>query len=131
MTRETVLPLRWFSARQMGRIAGLHCAGSESPYGGILAGVALDLFGTAVGSIGGLETGMKEKKVQVIETDQGSYARILVSDHAVRGAQFIGRTEEAGILFSLIQNRSDCRGLSERGAKFPWYRKLDQYLGTG
>jgi NAD(P)H-nitrite reductase large subunit len=128
-TGKTVLHLRWFNARQMGRVAGFNSVGAKSAYGRTLAGVVLDLFGTAVGSVGELSFDLKEKKVDVMETDHGtSYARVLVSDNAVRGAQFIGRTEEAGILFSLIQNGYPYEDLSGGLSRFPWYHKLDRYL---
>jgi NADPH-dependent 2,4-dienoyl-CoA reductase/sulfur reductase-like enzyme len=128
-TGKTVLQLRWFNARQMGRVAGLNCLGIKSTYGRTWAGVVLDLFGTAVGSVGELSLDLKEKKVEVIETDDGtSYARVLISDHVIKGGQFIGRTEEAGILLSLIRNGYPYRGSLGGVSRFPWYRKLDRYL---
>ena len=128
-TGKTVLQLRWFNARQMGRVAGLNCLGITTPYGRTRAGVVLDLFGTAVGSVGELGLDLKEKKVEVIETDDGtSYARVLISDHVIKGGQFIGRTEEAGILLSLIRNGYPYRGSLGGVSRFPWYRKLDWYL---
>lgn len=128
-TGKTAFQLRWFNARQMGRVAGLNCMDVESTYGNTKIGLVLNLFGTAVGSVGELSLDLKGKRVEVIERDHGSsYVRILVSDGAVKGAQFIGRTEEAGILFSLIQNRYFYKNFSEGFVPFPWYHKLDRYL---
>ncbi len=128
-TGKTALPLRWFNARQMGRVAGLNCLGIKSTYGGIRAGVVLDLFGTLVGSVGQLGIDLKEKKVEVIKTDHGtSCARVLISDDVIKGGQFIGRTEEAGILLSLIWNGHPYRDSPAGESRFPWYRRLDRYL---
>jgi nitrite reductase (NADH) large subunit len=128
-TGKTTLQLRWFNARQMGRIAGFNCMGVKRAYRRALAGVALDLFGTAVGSVGRLALDLKEEKTEVIETDHGtSYTRVLVANDNVKGAQFIGRTEEAGILFSLIQNGYPYKDLSEGRSQFPWYHRPDRYL---
>lgn len=130
-TGKSVLHLRWLNARQMGRVAGLNCAGVKSAYGGTLAGVVLDLFGTPVGSVGELSLDLRGKRVYVIEKDHSaSYTRVLVSDNAVKGAQFIGRTEEAGILLSLIRNSYPYKDLFEGLLRFPWYHKLDRYLET-
>ena len=83
-----------------------------------------------MGSVGRLTLDLKERKAEVIEADHGtSYVRILVSGNGVRGAQFVGRTEEAGLLFSLIRSGYPYEDLCEGLSRFPWYYRLNRYLG--
>jgi NADH oxidase (H2O2-forming) len=129
MTGKTVLPLRWFNARQMGRVAGFNCTGAASTYGSVLSGVTLDLFGTAVGSVGELSADPGGSAAEVLDADYGSsYSRVLVAENAVKGAQFIGRTEEAGIFFSLIRNGYSYEDVSRGISRFPWHRRVEPYL---
>ena len=164
-TGKTSLRLRWFNARQMGRVAGLNCMDVESTYGGTPVGLVLNLFGMAVGSLGQLSQpfdtpslkaracsgltqsgallplregrsfappkgqNLKGREVEVLKEDsEGFYIQVLITEDAIAGAQFIGGTEEAGILFTTIQNRLPLRRLSEGFIPFPWYHKLDRYL---
>ena len=129
VTGSTGLQLRWFNARQMGRVAGLNAVGTTARYRRKMAGVVLDLFGTAAGSVGGLRLDLKEDHLEILEVDdRDAYARVLVSGGVVKGAQFLGRTEEAGILFSLIENGYPLKNLLEGLLPFPWYRRLGRYL---
>lgn len=128
-TGKTSLQLRWFNARQMGRLAGLNCMDIKSTYEGTPVGVVLNLFGIAVGSLGQLSQNLKGREVEVLKEDsEGFYIQVLITEDAIAGAQFIGGTEEAGILFTAIQNRLPLRRLSEGFIPFPWYHKLDRYL---
>jgi NADH oxidase (H2O2-forming) len=130
-TGKTVLQLRWFNARQMGRVAGLNCIDIRSTYEGTPVGLILSLFGIAVGSVGQLSENLKGREVKVLKGDSGGfYFQILIIEDAIAGAQFIGGTEEAGVLFTAIQNRLPLGRLSEGFVLFPWYRKLDRYLST-
>jgi NADH oxidase (H2O2-forming) len=130
-TGKTVLQLRWFNARQMGRVAGLNCIDIRSTYEGTPVGLILSLFGIAVGSLGQLGQNLKGREVEVLKGDSGGfYFQILIIEDAIAGAQFIGGTEEAGVLFTAIQNRLPLGRLSEGFVLFPWYRKLDRYLST-
>lgn len=131
-TGKTNLQLRWFNARQMGRVAGLNCGDIKSTYEGTPVGLALNLFGMAVGSLGQLSQNLKGREVEVLKEDSGGfYIQVLITEDAIVGAQFIGGTEEAGILFTAIQNRLPLRRLSEGFIPFPWYHKLDRYINTG
>ncbi len=126
---KSTLQLRWFNASQMGRVAGLNCMGIKSTYEGTEVGLVLNLFGIAVGSLGQLSQNLKGGEVRILKQDSGgSYIQILIIEDTIAGAQFIGRTEEAGVLFTAIQNRFSLRRLSEGLIPFPWYHKLDRYL---
>ena len=128
-TGETALPLRWFNARQMGRVAGLNCIDIGSTYGRVQVGLVLNLFGIAVGSVGQLSQNLKGRNVEILEEGSGGfYSRFLIAGENIVGAQFIGRTEEAGIFFTAIQGRFPFKRLYEGFAPFPWYHKLDRYL---
>jgi NADH oxidase (H2O2-forming) len=128
-TGKTSLQLRWFNARQMGRLAGLNCMDIKSTYEGTPVGVVLNLFGIAVGSLGQLSQNLKGREVEVLKEDsEGFYIQVLITEDAIAGAQFIGGTEEAGVLFTAINNRLPLRRLSEGFIPFPWYHKLDRYL---
>jgi NADH oxidase (H2O2-forming) len=128
-TGKTALQLRWFNARQMGRVAGLNCMEIKSTYEGTPVGLVLNLFGIAVGSLGQLSQNLKGREVEVLKEDsEGFYIQVLITEDTITGAQFIGRTEEAGILFTAIQNGLPLRRLSEGFIPFPWYHKLGRYL---
>ena len=128
-TGKTALQLRWFNARQMGRVAGFNCVGIERIYPGIGVGVVLNVFGTTVASIGELYNDLKGQRIEVLEQEcEHFYGRFLIADDTLVGAQFIGRAEEAGVLFSAIRNGYSLKGLPEGFAQFPWYHKLNRYL---
>lgn len=124
-TKKGNLQLRWFNARQMGRVAGLNFIGVRKTYTPIRIGWVFEIFGKSVVSIGELSQNLNESEVEIIEEEcDGLYGRFLVKDGRIIGVQFIGKPEGLGILFPIIRSRNSIKGISKEIFSFRWYYKL-------
>jgi NAD(P)H-nitrite reductase large subunit len=116
---KSVLQLFWLNARQMGRVAGARCAGSEATYNLIQPGTVLNVFGTTVGSIGATST-MAGIGTRIVEREAGNiYARFHLKGGSMVGAQFIGKLEEAGPVATMIRTCCPVEQLADRIRSFP------------
>ncbi len=128
-TKNGILQLRWFSARQMGRVAGLNSIGIRKIYTPTRIGWIFDIFGKSVGSIGELSQNLNGRELKVVEEEcEGFYGRFLIQGDRIIGAQFIGSLEESGVLFSAISSSYSIKRIIEQTVSFPWYYKLRRLI---
>ena len=98
--------------------------------------VGVDVFGTHVASIG--HTGAAFEGAGHIQVIEKAYAKhshwIIVRDGALVGAQFIGKTKDAGVISQAIWKRTCLEGIEETASRQkllainPLFFSLERYL---
>lgn len=134
--RDT-LSLLWHNAKLQGEVVGFNCVGLEKVYLGSLNITGLDIFGTHVVSFGETTTKLLDydNESRIIEkTYDDRFYRLIILRERLVGAQGIGRTEEMGLLLSLLQKGKDIGKLQEfmRSKKLleinPWSYRVKRFL---
>jgi NADH oxidase (H2O2-forming) len=136
VTDKNSLQLLWPNAVSQGKTAGCNCIGIHSKYPGFVNIVGVDVFGTHVASIG--HTGADFDGAGPIQVIEKAYAKhshwIIVKDGAIVGAQFIGKTKDAGVISQAIWKRSCLEGIEETASRQklqainPLFFALERYL---
>jgi NADH oxidase (H2O2-forming) len=136
VTDKNSLQLLWPNAVSQGRTAGYNCIGIHSKYRGFVNVVGVDVFGTHVASIGHTEAAFEGAgHIQVIEKAYAKHSHwIIVKDGAIVGAQFIGKTKDAGVISQAIWKRTCLEGIEEIASRQkllainPLFTALERYL---
>jgi len=136
VTYKNSLQLLWPNAVSQGRTAGYNCIGIPSKYRGFVNIVGVDVFGTHVASIG--HTGAAFEGAGDIQVFEKAYAKhshwIIVKDGAIVGAQFIGKTKDAGVISQAIWKRTCLEGIEGTASRQnllainPLFTALGRYL---
>lgn len=136
VTDKNSLQLLWPNAVSQGKTAGYNCVGIHSKYRGFVNFVGVDIFGTHVASIGHTEAALEGAgDIQVIEKAFAKRSHwIIVKDRAIVGAQFIGKTKDAGVISQAIWKRTCLEGIEDTASKRkllainPLFTALERYL---
>ena len=94
----------WPSAVEGGRIAGLNMAGVPALFSGALRMNSVELLGVKVISAGNGEGG---EQVTFIQEERSLYRKLIFSEGRLKGFLLLGDTQCAGVLTSLIKNRTE------------------------
>lgn len=132
---ETTLIMLWHNARRQGMVAGYNCAGVRKEYPGSTNVVNVNVFEVPVFSIGSPVSALAGGGIEVIEKDRPHYyGRVVVAGGKIRGAQFIGETEDMGVLLPAVRKRCSLENVKkivdspELLSLAPWYHKIKKYL---
>jgi NAD(P)H-nitrite reductase large subunit len=109
VTAKKELSSGWSNASRQGRIAGLNMAGHEESYeGGLRTSMAI-MFGLTLAVIGLGKAAHGGGLTESLFCDRARkiYRRILLDGGRIVGATLLERTEDAGVLKSLMLNRKD------------------------
>lgn len=96
----------WPSAYIGGRVAGFNMAGVRKEYAGGTALNSLTYFGLAIVSAG-IVVPPQEGYETLTKTNGGAYRKLLLRDNTIVGMICIGDIDKAGILYSLMRERTD------------------------
>ncbi|EME68518.1 NADH dependent phenylglyoxylate [Paramagnetospirillum caucaseum] len=107
-------------AVEQGRIAGMDMAGDADlvPYGGGLPLNTYGFFGRHAVAVGAAATPEGEG-VEVHTDEAGGYCRIVLKDNRLIGLAAIDRLVDGGILWRLIQRRTDLAPVRDRFLSHP------------
>jgi len=135
VTGEATLIMLWHNARRQGEVAGYNSVGVRKDYPGSTNVVNVNIFEVPVFSIGSPVSSLSGNKIEVIDKDRPNYYhRVVVADGKIRGAQFIGETEDMGVLLPAVRKRCSLENVrrivdsSELLFLAPWYHKIKRYL---
>jgi NADH oxidase (H2O2-forming) len=136
VTDKNSLQLLWPNAVSQGKTAGYNCIGIHSKYLGFVNSVGVDVFGTHVASIGHTGAAFEDDStIQVIEKVYAKHSHwIIIKDGAIVGAQFIGKTKDAGVISQAIRKRICLEGIDETASRQnllainPLFSALERYL---
>ena len=136
VTDKNSLQLLWPNAVSQGRTAGYNCIGLDRKYHGSVNVVGIDIFGTHVASIGHTGAAFQgTNHIQVIEKAYTKHSHwIIAKDGALIGAQFIGKTRDAGVISQAIWKRACLEEIKETASRRklltinPLYTMLERYL---
>jgi NAD(P)H-nitrite reductase large subunit len=106
----------WTCAVQQGRIAGRNITGTKAQYAGSVAMNALNFWGIPVISFGATapENGSSYTILKDSRPERNVYKKIVIADNRIKGLILLGRIANAGVLFSLVQNRVDVSPLVDQ-----------------
>ncbi len=107
-------------AVEQGRIAGMDMAGDADlvPYGGGIALNTYGFFGRHAVAVGAAATAEGDG-AEVHTTEGNGYCRIVLKDDRLIGLAAIDRVVDAGILWRLIQRRTDLTPVRDRFLSHP------------
>jgi len=136
VTDKNSLQLLWPNAVSQGKTAGYNCVGVHHKYRGFVNVVGVDIFGIHVASIGHTRASFQSAShLQVIEKSYAKHSHwIIVKDGVIVGAQFIGKTKDAGVISQAIWKRACLEEISEIASRQklltinPLFTTLGRYL---
>jgi NAD(P)H-nitrite reductase large subunit len=108
-TEEHTVNALWTCAVQQGRVAGENIAGKKSRYAGSVGMNSLNFWGIPLISFG-ITAPKDESRYETIRQsrpEQNIYKKVIIGNNRVKGLVLVGSIANAGVLFSLIQNRMD------------------------
>jgi len=113
-TEEYTVNALWTCAVQQGRVAGRNivrrdAAATPAKYAGSVAMNALNFWGIPIISFG-IAVPEEESSYTILKEcrpEENIYKKIVIADNRIKGLILVGRIANAGVLFSLIQNRMD------------------------
>ncbi|MBN2320786.1 MAG: NAD(P)/FAD-dependent oxidoreductase [Acidobacteria bacterium] len=113
-TEEYTVNALWTCAVQQGRIAGQNiarrdAAGIPAKYAGSVAMNSLNFWGIPIISFG-VTVPEDESRYTILKDsrpEQNVYKKIVIADNRIKGLILVGRIANAGVLFSLVQNKMD------------------------
>ena len=127
LTNERRVSAIWPTAAAQGEIAGLNMAGMPSRFDGFISRNVTHLFGLVTVVLGlARAKGRPFDICTHADPEAGVYRRLVLQEGRLVGASLIGRTEDAGILHSLIRTRRVVGALTDQSIRFPlnWGRFL-------
>lgn len=132
---QTALIMLWHNARRQGMVAGYNSAGVRKEYPGSTNVVNVNVFEVPVFSMGTPSSAITGDGIELIEKDRPRYyGRVVVAGGEIRGAQFIGETEDMGVLLPVVRKRCSLESVrkivesKELLFLAPWYHKIKKYL---
>ena len=108
-TEEFTINALWTCAVQQGRVAGRNIVDVPAQYAGSVGMNALNFWGIPIISFG-VTVPEDESQYTILKDsrpDRDIYKKIVIADNRIKGLILLGRIANAGVLFSLIQNRMD------------------------
>jgi nitrite reductase (NADH) large subunit len=99
----------WTCAVQQGKVAGKNMAGKQAQYSGSVSMNSLNFWGIPLTSFG-ITTPKEEASYTILKEsrpERNIYKKIVIGDNKIKGLILMGETANAGVLFSLIQNKID------------------------
>ncbi len=108
-TEEYTVNALWTCAVQQGRVAGRNIAGTRAKYAGSVAMNALNIWGIPIISFG-VAVPEEESPYTILKEcrpEENIYKKIVIANNRIKGLILVGRIANAGVLFSLIQNKMD------------------------
>ncbi|MEJ2244976.1 MAG: FAD-dependent oxidoreductase [Acidobacteriota bacterium] len=99
----------WTCAIQQGRVAGKNMAGKQAQYSGSVSMNSLNFWGIPLTSFG-ITTPKEESAYTILKEsrpERNIYKKIVIGNNRIKGLILVGETANAGVLFSLIQNKID------------------------
>jgi nitrite reductase (NADH) large subunit len=108
----------WSNACIQGRIAGLNMAGYPERSNGGLNENITSIFGLTVATIGSAKSADGNlEELKYADDKREIYRKFLLADNRIVGAILLNKIGDAGIVRSLIKNRTDITPWKERMAK--------------
>jgi nitrite reductase (NADH) large subunit len=121
ITGQKEIIATWYTAVEMGKIAGLNMAGGNEVYQGSVREFVSHIFDFTLVMAGKIKDGSGETdKVLFHDKKGGHYRKILFKEGRVIGMlllsrqNVLARTDEGGILTNLIRNRTPISALREQ-----------------
>ena len=105
----------WLEACEQGRIAGYNMAGWSVHYSGCIQGNITTVFGLCMAFLGDSSGLRSDNFVKSCYTESGIYRRINMTNSKFTGATLIGRWEDVGVLYGVLNSttiKADVRKLS-------------------
>ena len=105
----------WTCAVQQGRVAGLNMIGRRASYDGAVGMNALNIGGIPLIAYG-MTNPREGSGCRVLvhgKRESALYRKIILKDHRIRGIILLGRIDDAGVLLSLIRQRTDVSAFEE------------------
>ena len=110
----------WSNACIQGRIAGLNMAGYPEKFNGGLNENITSIFGLTLATIGlSKSAGGNFEELKYADDKREVYRKFLLADNRIIGAILLNKIGDAGIIRSLIVNRTDITPWKGRMAKAP------------
>jgi NAD(P)H-nitrite reductase large subunit len=108
-TEEYAVNAMWTCAVQQGQLAGLNMIGRRNAYDGAVGMNSLNFGGIPLISYG-ITYPKDAARYQMLVQDRREsnvYRKIILENHRIKGIILLGKIEKAGVLLSLIQQRTD------------------------
>jgi len=121
-TEEFTVNSLWTCAVQQGRVAGENIAGKRKQYAGSVGMNSLNFWGIPLISFG-ITTPKDESRYQIVcqsWPERNIYKKVVIEQNRIKGLILVGEIANAGVLFSLIQNKIDVSAFKDDllGANF-------------
>jgi len=101
-----VIPI-WPNAYIGGKVAGYNMAGLEANYPGSTAMNSLNYFGLDIATAGMVQEPDSGDSEVIVSKRNGYYQKLVLCNNVIVGMVFIGRIENAGIIYGLIREGFD------------------------
>ena len=108
-TEEYAVNALWTCAVQQGHLAGLNIIGKKKAYDGSIGMNSLNISGIPLISYG-ITSPKNESECQILILDKREsniYKKIILKDHRIKGIILLGKIDNAGVLLSLIRQKTD------------------------
>jgi len=114
-TEQYAVNALWTCAVQQGRVAGDNIVGKKTLYSGSVGMNSLNFWGIPLISFGVTtpEDDSRYEAVTYSRPGRNIYKKIIIGDSRIKGLILMGETSNAGVLFSLIQNKIDVSGFKD------------------
>lgn len=96
----------WPNATEQGTVAGLNMAGRSTPYAGSIGMNSFDFYGVSIIAAGQAKAEGEGYEVVTISQGENLYRRFVFKDDTLAGYIMVGDTTKAGVLTSLIQEKT-------------------------
>ena len=96
----------WPNATEQGTVAGLNMAGQPTPYEGSISMNSFDFYGVSIIAAGQARAEGEGYEVVTISPGENLYRRFVFKDDTLAGYIMVGDTGKAGVLTSLIQEKT-------------------------
>ncbi len=108
-TEEYTINALWTCAVQQGRVAGENIIGKQAQYPGSVGMNSLNFWNIPLISFG-ITTPQDESQYTIItdsRPERNIYKKVVIGNNRIKGLILVGEVGNAGVLFSLIQNKID------------------------
>ncbi|TAK29623.1 MAG: NAD(P)/FAD-dependent oxidoreductase [Chloroflexota bacterium] len=105
LTGERTVHGIWPTAVEQGKVAGTNMAGGTLAFDGGVSRNVLDVQGISVASMGVSRAQENHEEFTLKEPRSKVYRRIVLQDNRIVGAVLIGKTDDCGLLLSLMRQQ--------------------------